>query len=171
VWINDTKSQWVNRRREFYDEIDDAEALGLSFVCLGCQRAARRVGFWLWGEATREQKHRDDMWVHRVLHTRSSGASGNVSGFFRFLNTRCECKESVHLLSLYLSVKRSHHVGREGLEIPTLIQKREEHTSLDFMKFWRSRSIKDYINSELKKGNLKSPYSIQIQIPTLIQKR
>jgi hypothetical protein len=33
-----------------------------------------------------------------------------------------------NLLSLYLSVKRSHHVRREGLEIPTLIQKREEYT-------------------------------------------
>jgi hypothetical protein len=33
------------------------------------------------------------------------------------------------LLSLYLSVKRSHHVRREGLEIHTLIQKREEYTS------------------------------------------
>jgi hypothetical protein len=37
-------------------------------------------------------------------------------------------------MSLYLSVKRSHHVRREGLEIPTLIQKREEYTLLDFMK-------------------------------------
>jgi hypothetical protein len=35
-----------------------------------------------------------------------------------------------------LSVKRSHHVRREGLEITTLIQKREEYTLLDFMKIW-----------------------------------
>jgi hypothetical protein len=78
-----------------------------------------------------------------------------------------------HLLSLYLSVKRSHHVRREGLEIPTLIQKRDEYTPLDFMKIWRSRliqrihefrikirkskesifntnTINKYINSELK---------------------
>jgi hypothetical protein len=40
----------------------------------------------------------------------------------------------VYLLYLYLSVKRSHHVRREGLENPTLIQKREEYTLLDFMK-------------------------------------
>jgi hypothetical protein len=40
----------------------------------------------------------------------------------------------VNLLSLYFSVKRSHHVRREGLENPTLIQKREEYTPLDFMK-------------------------------------
>jgi hypothetical protein len=39
-----------------------------------------------------------------------------------------------YLLSLYLSVKRSHHVRREGLEIPALIQKREKYTQLDFMK-------------------------------------
>jgi hypothetical protein len=57
---------------------------------------------------------------------------------------------SPNLLSLYLSVKRSHHVRREGLEIPTLIQKREEYTPLDFMKIWRSILIKEYINSELK---------------------
>jgi hypothetical protein len=31
-----------------------------------------------------------------------------------------------HLLSLYLSVKRSHHVRRESLEILTLIQKRKK---------------------------------------------
>jgi hypothetical protein len=48
---------------------------------------------------------------------------------------------SVNLLYLYLSVKRSHHVRREGLEIPTLIQKREEYTPLDFMKIWRSKLI------------------------------
>jgi hypothetical protein len=42
-----------------------------------------------------------------------------------------------HLLSLYLSVKRSNHVRREGLEIPTLIQKREEYGPLDL---WRSSS-------------------------------
>jgi hypothetical protein len=41
---------------------------------------------------------------------------------------------SIYLLSLYLSVKRSYHVHRGGLEIPTLIQKREEYTPLDFMK-------------------------------------
>ena len=39
-----------------------------------------------------------------------------------------------NLLSYYNSVKKSHHVRREGLEIPTLILKREEYTSLDFMK-------------------------------------
>jgi hypothetical protein len=43
--------------------------------------------------------------------------------------------------SIDLSVKRSHHVRREGLEIPTLIQKEEEITLLDFMKIWRSRLI------------------------------
>jgi hypothetical protein len=41
---------------------------------------------------------------------------------------------SYNLLSLYLSVKRRYHVRREGLEIPTLIQKKEEYTPLDFMK-------------------------------------
>jgi hypothetical protein len=50
---------------------------------------------------------------------------------------------------LYLSVKRSHHVRREDLEILTLIQKREEYTPLDFMKIRRCRLIKEYINSEL----------------------
>jgi hypothetical protein len=35
---------------------------------------------------------------------------------------------------IFMSVKRSHHVRRESLEIPTLIQKREEYTLLDFMK-------------------------------------
>jgi hypothetical protein len=40
----------------------------------------------------------------------------------------------IYLLSLYLSIKRSHHVRWEGLEISTLIQKREEYTPLDFMK-------------------------------------
>jgi hypothetical protein len=45
----------------------------------------------------------------------------------------------IYLLSLYLSVKRRHHVRREGVEIPTLVQKREEYTPLDFMKIWRSR--------------------------------
>jgi Na+-translocating ferredoxin:NAD+ oxidoreductase RnfC subunit len=78
-----------------------------------------------------------------------------------------------YLLSLYLSVKRSHHVHREGLEITTLIQKREEYTPLDFTKISRSRliqkihkfgikirkskesifntnTINKYINSELK---------------------
>jgi hypothetical protein len=54
------------------------------------------------------------------------------------------------LLSLYLSVKTMHHIRREGLEILTLIQKREEYTPLDFMKIWRSKLIKKYINSELK---------------------
>jgi hypothetical protein len=39
-----------------------------------------------------------------------------------------------YLLSLYLSVKRSHHVHWEGIEILTLIQKREEYEPLDFMK-------------------------------------
>jgi hypothetical protein len=48
------------------------------------------------------------------------------------------------------SVKRSHHVNREGLEIPTLIQKREEYTPLDFMRISRSRLIKENINLELK---------------------
>jgi hypothetical protein len=47
---------------------------------------------------------------------------------------KTNCVKGVNLLSLYLSVKRSHHVRREGLEIPTLIQKREEYTPLDFMK-------------------------------------
>jgi hypothetical protein len=47
----------------------------------------------------------------------------------------------IYLLYLYLSVKRSHHVRWEGLEIPTLIQKREEYTPLDFMKIRRSRLI------------------------------
>jgi hypothetical protein len=47
--------------------------------------------------------------------------------------------KSIYLLFLYSSVKRSHHVRREGLEILTLIQKREEYTPLDFMKIWRSR--------------------------------
>jgi hypothetical protein len=55
-----------------------------------------------------------------------------------------------NLLSLYLSVKRSRHVRPEGLEIPTLIQKREEYTPLDLVKIWRSRLIKEYMNSELK---------------------
>jgi hypothetical protein len=55
-----------------------------------------------------------------------------------------------YLLSLYLSVKRSHHVRRESLEISTLIQKREKYTPLNFMKIWKSRLIKEYINSELK---------------------
>jgi hypothetical protein len=35
---------------------------------------------------------------------------------------------------IFIRVKRSHHVRREGLEIPTLIQKIEEYTPLDFMK-------------------------------------
>jgi hypothetical protein len=61
-------------------------------------------------------------------------------------------KFGVDIYYLYTWVlKKSHHVRREGLEIPTLIQKREEYTPLDFMKIWRFRLIK-YINSELKFG-------------------
>jgi hypothetical protein len=33
-----------------------------------------------------------------------------------------------------MTVKRSHHVRQEGLEIHTLIQKKEEYAPLDFMK-------------------------------------
>jgi hypothetical protein len=60
----------------------------------------------------------------------------------------------IYLLSLYLSVKGSHHIRREGLEIPTVIQKREEYTPFDFMKIRRSESIfntnpiNKYINLE-----------------------
>jgi hypothetical protein len=54
--------------------------------------------------------------------------------FCFFLETKDICKWVLYLLSLYLSVKRSYHVRREGLEIPTLIQKREEYTPLDSMK-------------------------------------
>jgi hypothetical protein len=50
-------------------------------------------------------------------------------------NLRVNNKYNYNLLSLYQSVKISHHVRREGLEILTLlIQKREEYTLLDFMK-------------------------------------
>jgi len=31
-------------------------------------------------------------------------------------------------------IQQSHHVRKEGLEIPILIQKREGYTPLDFMK-------------------------------------
>jgi hypothetical protein len=34
-----------------------------------------------------------------------------------------QMQSAVNLLSLYLSVKRSYYVRREGPEIPTLIQK------------------------------------------------
>jgi hypothetical protein len=39
-----------------------------------------------------------------------------------------EMRRAGNLLSLYLSVKRSHHVRRESLEIPTLIKKRRIYT-------------------------------------------
>jgi hypothetical protein len=47
---------------------------------------------------------------------------------------RVQINVCLNLLSLYLSVKINHHVRREGLEILTSIQKREEYTPLDFMK-------------------------------------
>jgi hypothetical protein len=39
---------------------------------------------------------------------------------------------SIYLLSLYLSVKRSYHVHRGGLEIPTLIQKKRGIYTIGF---------------------------------------
>jgi hypothetical protein len=54
----------------------------------------------------------------------------------KYIKSNCviSAGQLASLLSLYLSAKRSHHVRREGLEIPMLIQKREEYTPLDFMK-------------------------------------
>jgi hypothetical protein len=44
----------------------------------------------------------------------------------------------MYLLSLYLSVKRSHHVRWEGLEIPTLIQKEKD---IHHWILWRSEGL------------------------------
>jgi hypothetical protein len=78
-----------------------------------------------------------------------------------------------NLLSLYLSVKRSHHVRREDLEIPTLIQKREYYTLLNFMKIWRPRFIKRIHKFRTKTWVLRSHHVRQesLHILTLIQKR
>jgi hypothetical protein len=40
------------------------------------------------------------------------------------MHTEMACQSVMHLLlSLYLSVKRSHHIRRKGLQILTLIKK------------------------------------------------
>jgi Na+-translocating ferredoxin:NAD+ oxidoreductase RnfC subunit len=63
----------------------------------------------------------------------------NTNTINKYINSELKIRKIV--VNVYLSVKRSHHVCREGLEIPTIIQKREEYTPLDFMKIWRSRLI------------------------------
>jgi hypothetical protein len=56
--------------------------------------------------------------------------------------TECCAFYSFYLSIIFiLSVKRSHHIRREDLEILTLIQKREEYTPLDFVNTRRSRLI------------------------------
>jgi len=42
------------------------------------------------------------------------------------IGTKCAWAAIKHLLSLYLKVKRSHHIRRKGQEIPTLIGKKKE---------------------------------------------
>jgi hypothetical protein len=44
------------------------------------------------------------------------------------VNVYTDWESNKNILSLYLSVKRSYHVRREGPEIPTLIQKKEKNT-------------------------------------------
>jgi hypothetical protein len=45
----------------------------------------------------------------------------NANTINKYTNSELKIRKKV--VHVYLSVKRSHHIRREGLEIPTLIQK------------------------------------------------